>query len=103
MIYQKKNKNVLKFGDMSNNNKVNSSTQTIFKNKKNNKDKIFFNKSPISDIFSSSFEQKIIFSSSYKSIFNDKSLIDMSNSISRTPIKADISIYKNFFQNEKKK
>ena len=102
MIYQKKNKNVLKIGDMSYNNKVNSSTQTIFKNKKNNKDKIFFNKRPICDIFSSSFEQKIIFSSSYKSIFNDKSLIDMSNSISRTPIKADISIYKNFFQNKKK-
>ena len=42
MIYQKKNKNVLKFGDMSNNNKVNSSTQTIVKNKKNNRDKILY-------------------------------------------------------------
>ena len=97
MIYQKKNKNVLKFRNLSNNNKVNSSTQTIFNNKKNQGEK------PTYDIFSSSFEQKMIFSSSYKSIFNDKSFLDISNSISRTPIKVDISIFRNFFQNENKK
>ena len=103
MIYQKKNKNVLKFGDMSNNNKVNSSTQTIVKNKKNNRDKILYHKTPIYDIFSSSFEQKMIINSSYKSIFNDKSFLNMSNPISRTPIKVDISIYRNFFQNKNEK
>ena len=103
MIYKKKNKNVLKVKDMSNNNKVNSSTQTIFNNKKNQGDKILYYKRPTYDIFSSSFEQKMIFSSSYKSIYNDKSFLDISNSISRTPIKVDISICRNCFQNKKKK
>ena len=100
MFTLSKRKNIIRLYDLKYNNSY-ETEKRVHSDKKHKKYKInstqtsFFGKNPLYDIFSSSFEQKMINNFSFKSIFNDKSKNQNSNNYGRTPIKENIGIFKN--------
>lgn len=100
MFTLSKRKNIIRLYDLKYNNSY-ETEKRVHSDKKHKNYKInstqisFFGKNPLYDIFSSSFEQKMINNFSFKSIFNDKSKNQNTNNYGRTPIKENIGIFKN--------